>query len=74
MKANPSVFSRSKTAVVAAWLGVVALGALPIHAATFVLGTSNLLEGPATGADSVVLAVTTPPPPGRPRPMPLGCI
>jgi len=35
-------------------------GALRVSAQTIALGTTNLLEGPAAGADSVVLAVTLP--------------
>ena len=62
--------NRIVTLVGLAWL---ALSVEPAHAITNALGTTNLLEGPAAGSDSVVLAAT-PTLPGRPRRTIPGCI
>jgi streptogramin lyase len=43
--------------IAVAWL---AFGATPLRATTYKLGTTALLEGPAAGTDSVVLAVSPP--------------
>jgi len=49
------------------------LSAPRASAQTAILGTTNLVEGPAAGTDSVVLGSARPPPPGRPPPTPPGC-